>query len=398
MRFSERVNRLELSQTATVMQEAQALKEAGVDVIDFGPGEPDFPTPDIARQAAIEAIQQNFTRYTAVAGIGPLREAIALHLNKRTGSRLNASNIIVTCGAKQAIYNLCGAMFGNSDEVLVPRPYWVTFPEAVRLSGAEPRFVDTGMDSGFVPQSVDLEAGINERTRGLIVNYPNNPTGAVLKENNLDEITGLSRENNLFLLSDETYDSFYYGDALPGGTSFLSRWGSDLDGLAVVGSFSKTYSMTGWRIGYAAGSTELIDKLSALQSHETGNPVSISQKAALAVLDEEPAKLKERIDEYRRRRDLIVDGLNSLPGIDCPLPEGAFYVFPEVRGLMKIKGCRGSVELAGMLLREERIAVVPGAAFGLEGHLRFSYAASMDSIRKGMDRMQRFCQGSGNPG
>ncbi len=391
MRFSERVNRLELSQTAAVMQEAQALKEAGIDVIDFGPGEPDFPTPDIARQAAIAAIQQNFTRYTAVAGIRPLREAIALHLNKRTGSRLDYSNVIVTCGAKQAIYNLCGAMFSDGDEVLVPRPYWVTFPEAVRLSGAKPCFVDTRMDSGFIPQASDIRKCINDRTRGLILNFPNNPTGAVLKENNLREIAGLARENGLFLLSDETYDSFYYGEPLSGGGSFLNEWGCDLDGLAVVGSFSKTYSMTGWRIGYAAGSPELISRMTALQSHETGNPTSIAQKAALAVLDEEPARLEERINEYLRRRDLIVNGLNALPGINCLSPEGAFYVFPDVRGLAESKGCSGSVDLSRMLLREERIAVVPGAAFGLEGHLRFSYAASFDSIHEGLDRMRRFC-------
>jgi len=374
------------------MQEAEALKAAGVDIIDFGPGEPDFPTPDIARQAAVEAIQQNFTRYTAVAGIKPLREAIARHLNNRAGGKLDASNIIVTCGAKQAIYNLCGALLGKDDEVLVPRPYWVTFPEAVRLSGAEPRFVDTVMDSGFMPRVSDLEAATGERTRGLIVNYPNNPTGAMLKDVAMDEISAFSRKNKLFLLSDETYDSFYYGAPLTEGNSFLSRWRGNLDGLAVVGSFSKTYSMTGWRIGYAVGSPELIDKLSALQSHETGSPASISQKAALAVLDETPGELQERINEYRRRRDLIVDGLNSLPGINCPCPEGAFYVFPEVSGLIKSKGCSGSVALSGELLREARIAVVPGLAFGLEGHLRFSYATSTDSIEKGLDRLQRFCK------
>ena len=394
MRFSDRVNKLELSQTAAVMQEAQALKDAGIDVIDFGPGEPDFPTPGIAGQAAIAAIQGNFTRYTAVAGIAPLREAIALHLNRRTGSRLGASNIIVTCGAKQAIYNLCQAMFGPGDEVLVPRPYWVTFPEAVRLSGAETRYVDTGMDSGFVPRVRDIKAKISSRTRGLILNFPNNPTGAVLQQDSLKEIAALARENGLFLLSDETYDSFHYGDAPPGGGSFLSQWDGELEGLSAIGSFSKTYSMTGWRIGYAAGSTELISRLAALQSHETGNPASISQKAALAVLEEDPERLAERINEYRKRRDLIVDGLNSLPGVRCLCPDGAFYVFPDVRGLAERKGCRGSLELAGMLLREERIAVVPGSAFGLDGHLRFSYAASMDSIKRGLDRLQRFCRNS----
>ena len=395
MRFSDRVNRLELSQTAAVMQEAQALKDAGIDVIDFGPGEPDFPTPDIARNAAITAIQENFTRYTAVAGITPLREAVALHLNKRTGSRLDASNIIVTCGAKQAIYNLCGAMFGPGDEVLIPRPYWVTFPEAVRLAGAEPRYVDTWMDSGFVPQALDIKKEINSKTRGLVLNFPNNPTGAVLKPDSMREIAALAREHELFLLSDETYDSFHYGEAPPGGGSFLSQWDSGLDGMSTVGSFSKTYSMTGWRIGYAAGSPELISRMSALQSHETGNPASISQKAALAVLEEDPERLAERTNEYRKRRDLIAGGLNSLPGIRCLNPEGAFYVFPDVRGLAEMKGCSGSLELAGKLLREERIAVVPGSAFGREGHLRFSYAASLDSIHQGLERLHRFCQNSG---
>jgi len=394
MRFSDRVNRLELSQTAAVMQEAQALKAAGTDVIDFGPGEPDFPTPDVARHAAAEAIEKGFTRYTAVAGILPLREAVAEYLNNRTGSRLNASNIIVTCGAKQAIYNLCAAMFQHGDKVLIPRPYWVTFPEAVRLSGAEAGFVDASMESGFMPVPDALKSAILPGTRGLIVNYPNNPTGAVLQAENIREIACLAAEKGLFLLSDETYDSFYFGDSPSGGSSFLSFWDRNMEGLAVVGSFSKTYSMTGWRIGYAAGSTELIAKLSALQSHQTGNPASISQKAALAVLDENPENLELRISEYRKRRDLIADGLDSLPGIRCDRPEGAFYVFPEVRDLMETRGCGCSADLARLLLREEHIAVVPGSAFGTEGHLRFSYATSIESIEKGLDRLRRFCRGN----
>ncbi len=392
MRFSQRVSRLEISQTAAVMQEAQALREAGVRVIDFGPGEPDFPTPALAGDAAIEAIRRNFTHYTAVAGILPLREAIAEHLSKRTGRKLNASNVIVTCGAKQAIYNLCGALFEEGDEVLVPRPYWVTFPEAVRLAGAEPGFVDAGMDKGFVPLKSDLEAGLNNRTRGLIVNYPNNPTGAVLGYGNFREISGFAREHDVFLLSDETYDSFCYEDSPPGETSFLRHWSDDLQGLAVVGSFSKTYSMTGWRIGYAVGAPDLIAGLTALQSHQTGNPSSISQKAAMAVLDEDPEQLSGRINEYRIRRDLITEGLNNLPGIECLKPEGAFYVFPDARGLMRIKGCRDSVALARMLLEEEAIAVVPGSAFGAEGHLRFSYAVPGEEIEEGLSRLRRFCE------
>ncbi len=395
MRYSDRVNRLELSQTAAVMQKAQALKEAGTDVIDFGPGEPDFATPEAAGQAAVAAIKEGFTRYTAVAGVRPLREAIAAHLNKKTGSRLSASNVIVTCGAKQAIHNLCAALFQEGDQVLIPRPYWVTFPEAVRLSGAEARWVDTDMDSGFVPRLDTLKSGVNPAARGLIVNYPNNPTGAVLQESGIRDIAGLAADTGIFLISDETYDSFNFTGDPAGGNSFLGAWDSGLEGLAVVGSFSKTYSMTGWRIGYAVGSRELIAKLAALQSHQTGNPASISQKAALAVLDENPEFLEHRINEYRKRRDLIADGLDDLPGIRCPRPEGAFYVFPDVSGLLEASGCRNSIELAEELLSEARIAVVPGAAFGFEGHLRFSYATSTETIEKGLERLRKFCRSVG---
>ena len=373
------------------MEKARSLKEAGIDVIDFGPGEPDLPIPEAAGRAAEAAVREGFTRYTPVAGIGPLREAIARRLGQKSGVSLDASNIIVTCGAKQAIYNLCQVLFQEGDGVLIPRPYWVTFPEAVRLSGAESRFVDTAMESGFIPSLDSLESAVNPGTRGMILNYPNNPTGAVLEQAALDEIAGMARKRNLFVLSDETYDAFDFGrDA--GSPSFLASCGSGVEGMAVAGSFSKTYSMTGWRIGYAAGSRELIDRMSALQSHQTGNPSSLSQRAALAVLNQPDEGLEKRIDEYRNRRDLIAGGLDSLPGIRCPEPGGAFYVFPDVRELITSSGCRDSLHLAEKLLDERQIAVVPGSAFGYEGHLRFSYAVSTESIEKGLECLERFCR------
>lgn len=391
MKLSRRTARLGLSRTAAVMQEARAMRQSGADIIDFGPGEPDFLSPAAAGEAAAEAISRNFTRYTEVAGHPPLREAVALRLNRIYGCRLDASNVIITNGAKQAIFNLCMSLFEEGDEVLVPRPYWVTFPEAVRLAGAEPAFVDCPMERGFKPETDTMAKALRRAAKGMILNYPNNPTGAVLNGDELQGMAEFARREGIFLISDETYDAFVYGEPASRANSFLRLWDVDMEGLAVVGSLSKTFAMTGWRVGYAVGTPRLIQVMTALQSHQTGNASSISQAAALAVLNTE-VSFDEMLDSYRKRRDLIISGLNSLPGIHCPSPEGAFYVFPDVRRLMDDRGCRDSSELAAKLLREQGVATVPGSAFGAEGHLRFSYALSLESIQKGLERLKVFCK------
>jgi len=391
MKFSQRTARLGLSRTAAVMQEARAMRQAGNDIIDFGPGEPDFASPAVAGQAASAAISRNFTRYTDVAGHPPLREAVALRLNRLYGCRLDSSNVIITNGAKQALFNLCMTLFEEGDEVLVPRPYWVTFPEAVRLAGAEPAFVDCPMEREFKPEAGSITEACGPAAQGMILNYPNNPTGAVLSEEESRKIADLARRREFFLISDETYDAFVYRESLSRGISFLSLWDENLEGLAVVGSLSKTFAMTGWRIGYAIGSSRLVQAMTALQSHQTGNASSISQAAALAVLSTEDS-FDETLAAYRKRRDLITSGLDALPGIHCPCPEGAFYVFPDVSRLMEKHGCRHSSDVAAKLLREQGVATVPGSAFGAEGHLRFSYALSLESIEKGLERLKAFCE------
>ncbi len=386
MKIATRLAGISVSPTIAVMQEAQRLRRQGVDIIDFGPGEPDFPTPEPIKQCGIEAIRADFTKYTASSGILELRQAVADRYNREWGTDFNADNVIICAGAKQAIYNVCMSVFEQGDEVLNPVPYWVTFPEVVRITGARPVDLMTNEQDGFILSAEAVAQAIGSATRGLIVSTPNNPTGAVLPSGEVQRIAALGRKRDLFLVFDETYEHFTYGARKH--VSLASFVRSSDQFFAIVGSVSKTYSMTGWRIGYILGNAELISKIGEFQSHASGNPASVSQKAALSAITGDPAIVKAMREEYERRREFVLGAVAEIPGFICCRPDGAFYVFPNITACLKSSGLADSQELTQYLLREARVAVVPGSAFGLDGYLRISYATSMTNLREGLHRIR----------
>ncbi len=387
MKIAKRLAGITESPTLAVMQAAQRLKQQGVDVMDFGPGEPDFPTPEPIRAAAIAAIQSGYTKYTAAAGIQELRQAVADKYNREWGSDYTVANVIITCGAKHAIYNYCMALFEAGEDVIVPAPYWVTFPEIVKMTGARPVEVATAEKDGFVLDPDSVKAAVrSSSTRGLLLNTPNNPTGAVIPQGALSEIVATCRKWGVHLLSDETYECFVYEGRRHHSLAALARAADEC--LAICGSVSKTYSMTGWRIGYIVAHRDLIRKISEFQSHQTGNPTSISQKAAVAALQSSPELVEEMKKEYEKRRLFVLSELEGIPGFSCAKPYGAFYAFPNVSGAMKSLDIATSEEFSQFLIEEARVAVVPGSAFGMEGFIRLSYATSMENLREGLSRIR----------
>ncbi|MFB3905378.1 MAG: pyridoxal phosphate-dependent aminotransferase [Acidobacteriota bacterium] len=386
MKLAKRLSGISASPTMAVMQEAQRLRKQGIDVIDFGPGEPDFPTPEPIKQAGIEAIQADFTKYTASSGIAELRQAIADKYNREWGTDFTPANVVVSCGAKHAIYNVCTTVFEEGDEVLNPVPYWVTFPEVVKMTGARPVDLATTENEGFILKAAAVEAALGARTRGLIVNTPNNPTGAVIPGDEVGRIAEIGRRHNLFLLFDETYEYFTYGPTKHVSLASFVKAADDF--YAIVGSASKTFSMTGWRIGYILGSNPLIDKIGEFQSHAAGNPTSVSQKAALAAILSDPSLVKAMQEEYCRRREYVLNTIVEIPGFSCPRPDGAFYVFPNITACLKTSRIHDSQEFARFLIKEARVTTVPGSAFGMEGYIRISYATSMENLREGLQRIK----------
>lgn len=386
MKFARRLGQISASPTMVVMLEAQELRSRGVEVIDLGPGQPDFPTPDPIKSAGLEAIRDDFTTYTPSAGIRELRQAVAAKYNNEWGTRYGTENVIITCGAKHAIYDVCMTVFDEGEEVLTPSPYWVTFPEVVKLAGAEAITVPTCEEEGFILTSQRVKAAVTARTTGLILNTPCNPTGAVVPRAVMGEIVETCRAHELFLLVDETYEHFTYGTEGHFSPAAMMEIGEA--NYAVVGSFSKTYSMTGWRVGYCVAHADIIAKMDQFQGHQTGNPTSISQKAALAALEGGSAEFDRMRREYHRRRDFVLDEIARIPGFSCVRPEGAFYVFPNIRRCMELVGCKDSAGFSRFLLQSARVATVPGSAFGAEGHIRISYATSLENLREAFRRIR----------
>lgn len=385
LKLSGRVQKLEISPTSAVLQEANRLKRQGIDVVDFGPGEPDFPTPENVKEAAHRAIREDFTKYTEVGGIPQLKQALSDKYKKEWGAEYEASEIIFSAGGKQSLFNLALALFEEGDEVIIPAPYWVTFPEQIRLAGASPVIVDVPERERFIVRASMLEPAITRHTRAIILNSPSNPTGAVIPEDEVRRLVRLAHDRSVALISDETYEHFSYQTDRAFSAAALRREAPEE--LIVVGAVSKTYSMTGWRIGYALGPKAVISAAANIQSHATSNPVSISQKAALEALSGDQSSVATMKAEYRRRRDFAHAALAAMPGVSCDLPEGAFYLFPN------ISRCLGgaipdSVAFAKYLLNEARVAVVPGSAFGSEGYVRISYATSIENLGEGLRRMR----------
>lgn len=387
MKFAKRLLGISPSSTMTVMLKAQQLRDQGVDVIDLSVGEPDFDTPDSIKLAGIEAIRENFTKYTSAAGILELRQVVAEKFNRECNGQFSAANVMITCGAKHAIYNTCLALFESGNEVLIPVPYWVTFPEVIKMSGALPKKVMTYAEDGFVLQVKRVREQLSSKTSGVVFNTPNNPTGAVAPVAILRELVDLCRERDIFLLSDETYEYLTYGDEVHTSVASLIQPSDSF--YAVVGSLSKTYAMTGWRIGFCVSHPARIEKMSAFQSHQTGNPTSISQWAAVSALKSGTDLVKPMQKEYQSRREFVISALEEIPGFSCALPSGTFYAFPDVSACMKMLGVNNSEELADFLIQEAAVAVVPGSAFGLEGYIRISYATSIEKLKEAFSRIRR---------
>ncbi len=385
MRLSHAATQITPSMTIGMDDRARSLRRQGIDVISFAAGEPDFDTPEPVKQAAITAIREGFTKYTSPAGIPELRQAVAERLRREYGAVYDPEEIVITAGGKPALYFALQALCEPGDEVLVPVPAWVSYAEQVRLVGARLVLVPTGAREDWQPTPDRVAPFITPRTRGMIVNSPHNPTGAVYTRETLAGLVELSGQHELCLISDEIYETMVYDGArhhcLPG------EWPEARERIVLINSMSKTYAMTGWRIGYAAAPLPLASAMAALEGHVAGNPNSVAQKAALYAVAER-VNLAEMVAEYDRRRLYIVARLNDLPGVACGRPRGAFYAFPDVRGVLgRPGGPETSMALAEYLLAHAHVAVVPGEAFEAPGFLRLSYATGTARIEQGLDRI-----------
>lgn len=391
--LSDRVERISLSPTGAVLVAAERLQARGIDVVNFGVGEPDFPTPDHIKQAAVRALEQNLTKYTPTPGIGPLREAVCQWHRREFGSAYELPESVITVGGKQALFNALCALVNPGEEVILPAPYWVSYPDMIRYVGAEPRVVHTDPADGFRLHARQVEQHIGPKTRMLLLNSPNNPTGAVIPDEEFAPLLELCRARNLWLVTDECYSHFIYGGRKPFSVAGLPGAKSH---VIVAGSLSKTYAMTGWRLGFALGPKPVIDAMTKLQSQSTSNSTSISQYAALAAVTGPMDSVRSMLGEYARRRAAVLESLAAIPGASCTAPEGAFYVFPHVAETPRLRSLRernqpaDTSHIAVDLLEEARVATVAGEAFGAPGYLRISYATSLDRIQEGIRRMGTF--------
>jgi aspartate aminotransferase len=395
LNLAERVFQLPFSLTAAVDSKVKAMQRAGVDVISFGAGETDFDTPDHVKEAAIQAIRGGATRYTPVGGSDELKEAVRNRLREDLGLAYQQDEVVVSCGGKHALYNIAQTLWGPGDEVIVPAPYWVSYPPMILLAGATPVILPTREENGFKVTPEELASAVTPRTRAVIINSPANPTGSVYRREELAALGPIILKKDLLVVSDDIYDKIIFD-----GRSFVNpaMLGKEYQARTlVVNGVSKSYAMTGWRIGYSAGPREIIGAIHRIQSHSTSNPNSIAQKAALAALQGPQEIIRQMNTALDTRRKYMSERLRALPDVPFALPEGAFYIFPNFSAYYrkKINGktVKDSLELADYLLERARIAVVPGVAFGEDRCLRFSYATSPTLIEKGLDRLEKALKG-----
>jgi aspartate aminotransferase len=389
--LAKRLATLAPSATLAVQAKAKELRSRGVDVISFGAGEPDFDTPERVKEAAVQAMRRGQTKYTEVGGIPELRAAVCAKFRRDNGLDYEPADVLISCGAKHTLYNLFVALLDPGDEVIVPSPYWVSYPEQVRLLDGVPVAVATREASGFDLDADAIAAAVTPRTKIVVLNSPNNPTGAVFSRPALEAVARVAVERNLWLVSDECYEALTF----EGRHVSVASFGADVKARTiVVNTCSKAYAMTGWRIGFAAGPRAIIRAMTDVQSQVTSNPSSIAQWAAVEALNGPQDEVAKMAGEFDRRRRLIVDGLNALPGVRCVMPKGAFYAFANVAGLFgrrvpdSSKKLGGSTDVAEFLLDRARVAVVPGLDFGSDAHVRLSYATSASLIREGLARMR----------
>ncbi len=393
MKISQRAQSVPASMTIAVTAKAKELKAQGIDVVGFGAGEPDFDTPDYIKKAAIAAIDAGKTKYTAAPGIPELRQAISDKFMRDNGLAYTPDQVIINIGGKHSVYEAMQAVLDPGDEVLMPTPYWVTYPEAVKLSGAVPKVVETSKDSGYKMSPDQLKAAITDRTALLILNSPSNPGGFTYTPDELRALAKVLEGTDIYVMSDEIYEKLIYGN-----TEFISFAALSDDALGrtlTLNGFSKAFSMTGWRLGYVAGPLEVIKAMARLQSHMTSNAVTFAQYAAVAALGPEADQAIETMRiEFEKRASFMAERLNSIDGIECAPATGAFYCFPDVSVHYgrTINGARidGSLDFAQALLEQAKVALVPGVAFGLNNNVRLSFACSLEQITKGLDRLEQW--------
>ena len=384
MNLSERVRAIKPSATMAVTEQAAALRAQGITLIDFGAGEPDFDTPEHIKQAAVRALSAGQTKYTPVGGTAALKQAIVTKLKRDNGLEYEPSEVLASCGGKHGLYVAFQVLFGPGDEVIVPAPYWVSYPDMLALAGARARIVKTHEADGFKLTAAQLEEALTPATRAVIVNSPSNPAGVAYDENELRALLEVIARRDLIVLSDDVYEMMVYGGFRCGRVLHLRP---DLrDRTLLINSVSKTYAMTGWRIGYTAGPKTVIKAMSTLQGQMTSNPSTAAQAAAAEALGGSQDSVAPMMSEFGRRRDFIVPALNEIPGVRCPMPQGAFYVFPNIAAYLHLKGSefKNGDELAAYLLQEARVAVVGGTDFGYPEHVRISYANSLENLRRGV--------------
>lgn len=386
MKIADRVSQLKPSATLTVSAKAQELKARGQDILSLSVGEPDFPTPEHIREAAKRAMDQGFTRYTPVPGLPELRTAAAGYFNHFYGITSGAENIIISNGGKHCLYNLFQCLLNPGDHVLIPAPYWVSYPPMVELAGAKPLIINTSPENGFKISPQELQKNLTPKARLLVLNSPSNPTGACYTAAELDAIAAWAVANNILVVSDEIYDRLVYSKEGP--LSLCSWWAKHPEHFIIVNGVAKTFSMTGWRIGYTLAHPEYIAAMSKLQGQSTSNAASISQKAAVAALTGSFDMLEDMRKAFERRRDLAMDIIRSWPDVLCPKPDGAFYLFPDVHRHYN-EAVPDSTALCGMLLEKAGVALVPGAAFGDDRCIRISYAVDDATLETALHRVAK---------
>jgi aspartate aminotransferase len=392
MRLAERTKVIKPSSTLAMNAKAKELKAAGEDIINFGVGEPDFDTPENIKEAAVKALRDGFTKYTPVGGIDELKTAIIEKFKKDNKLDYEKDEILVSCGAKHSLYNIAEALFGPGDEVIIPAPYWVTYPDQVLLNDATPVIVPTEEDNSFQVTSDLLMDKLSKKTKALVLNSPSNPTGLAYDRQNLEQIAKLAVEHDFYIISDEIYEKLVYD-----GFEHISMasLGEEIrQRTIVVNGLSKSYSMTGWRIGFTAGPRDITKAMTNIQSQSTSNATSIAQKAAVEALTGPQDFLSVMVAEFDKRRRFMIERLNSMNGVSCMTPVGAFYAFPNIASYLGRKlnerSIDNSLDLSTFLLEDAKVATVPGSAFGDDRFIRLSYATSMDNIKKALDRIESF--------
>ena len=385
MKVASRLAAISPSETLAITSKAKALKKQGVDVVSFAAGEPDFDTPEHIKEAAVRALHEGQTKYTPARGMPALIEAVRQKFKDDNGLEYSTDQIVISCGAKHSLYNAFQAVCEEGDEIIIPSPYWVTYPEQVKLAGGIPVFLPTREEEDFTIDSRRLKSLLTPRTRALVICSPSNPTGAAISRDRLEEIANLACEHDFYLISDEIYEKLIFDDFDLASIASLSR--EVRERTIVINGVSKAYAMTGWRIGYLAAPCPIASAISNFQSHSTSNPTTVSQFAALAALTGDQTPVKIMVEAFRKRRDFMMERLGGIEGLSCRKPVGAFYVFPNVSSLRM-----PSAELANELIEKAGIAVVPGGAFGWDSHIRLSFADSLDNLGKGLDRLQEYVE------